>query len=45
MKDFFQWLVEMAGTGVVSPKPGADYQIWGAVPSNKRKKKRKKKKK
>lgn len=29
LKDFLGWLTEMVGTGVVSPKPGADYQIWG----------------
>lgn len=29
IRDFIQWMVEMVGTGVVSPKPGPDYQIWG----------------
>jgi NADPH:quinone reductase-like Zn-dependent oxidoreductase len=31
MISFKEWLRlgEMCGTGVVSPKPGVDYQIWG----------------
>lgn len=28
--EFKKWL-EMVGTYVVSPKPGKDYNIWGAL--------------